>query len=235
MTAALLCALVVAMTFVPLLGYYIQRPPKKKELTVEEKRERGFYGFYNRLVGRAIQHRWSVLAGSLVFLLIGGFAASQLKSQFFPEDVQYWFYLDIWLPNDVPLIATNDTAMRAEQVVRKVVEGAPEGRKEKGTEHLLTSVTSFIGGGGPRFWFSIFPEATQTNYAQVIVQVRDKEATPKLIGPLQDELNKEVPGAWITVRQLQTNPVETPVEVLLTGRAKPNRRTESEDILSLRT
>src|ERR1700751_1012177 len=168
MTTALLCALVVAMTFVPLLGYYIQRPPARKESTIEEKRKQGFYGFYNRLVGRAIQHRWYVLFGSFVFLLIGEFAASHLKSQFFPEDVQYWFYLDIWLPNDVPLSATNDTAKRAEQVVRKVVEGAPEGRpKEKGAEHLLTSVTSFIGGGGPRFWFSIAPEATQTNYAQV--------------------------------------------------------------------
>ena len=30
MTAALFCALVVAMTFIPLLGYYIQRPPAKK-------------------------------------------------------------------------------------------------------------------------------------------------------------------------------------------------------------
>src|SRR5713226_1739639 len=235
MTASLLCALVVSMTFVPLLGYYIQRAPARKESTLEEKRERGFYGFYNRLVGRAIQHRWSVLAGSFVFLLIGGFAASHLKSQFFPEDVQYWFYLDIWLPNDVPLSATNDTAMRAEQVVRKVIEAAPEGgAKEKGAEHLLTSVTSFIGGGGPRFWFSIAPEATQTNYAQVIVQVRDKEATPKLIGPLQDELNKQVPGAWITVRQLQTNPVETPVEVLISGQADTDPRTETEDIRSLR-
>src|SRR5260370_5052226 len=37
MTAALLCALVVAMTFIPFLGYYIQRPPKRKEPTVEEK------------------------------------------------------------------------------------------------------------------------------------------------------------------------------------------------------
>src|SRR5438477_10934520 len=90
-----------------------------------------------------------------VFLLIGGFAASHLKSQFFPEDVQYWFYLDIWLPNDVHLSATNDTAMRAEQVVRKVIEGAPEeGTKEKGADHLLTSVTSVIGGRGPRFWSS---------------------------------------------------------------------------------
>jgi len=107
--------------------------------------------------------------------------------------------------------------------------------KETGTEHLLTSITSFIGGGGPRFWFSISPEATQTNYAQVIVQVRDKEATPKLIGLLQDELNKQVPGAWITVRQLQTNPVETPVEVLISGQADTDPRTEAEDIRSLRT
>ena len=235
MTAALLCALVVAMTFIPLLGYYIQRPPAKKEATLEEKRQHGFYGFYNNLVGRAIQHRWSVLLGSFVFLLIGGFAVSHLKSQFFPEDVQYWFYLDIWLPNDVPLSATNDTAIRAEEVARKVIEGAPKTvAKEIGAEHLLTSMTSFIGGGGPRFWFSISPEATQTNYAQVIVQVRDKEATPKLIGPLQDALNKQVPGAWITVRQLQTNPVETPVEVLISGQADTDPRTEAQDIRSLR-
>src|SRR6185295_18390510 len=201
MTAALLCALVVAMTFVPLLGYYIQRPPARKELTVEEKRQRGFYGFYNRLVGRAIQHRWLVLAGSVLFLLAGGFIASHLKQQFFPEDVQYWFYLDIWLPNDVPLTATSDAAVRAEEVVRQIVESsANKVSKEKSGQHLLTSMTSFIGGGGPRFWFSISPEAPQTNYAQVIVQVSDKEATPKLIGPLQTALSREVPGAWITVR-----------------------------------
>src|SRR5467141_837243 len=235
MTAALLCALVVAMTFIPLLGYYIQRPPKRKEPTVEEKRQRGFYGFYNRLVGRAIQHRWWVLAGSFLFLLIGGITASHLKQQFFPEDIQYWFYLDIWLPNDVPLTATNDAAVMAEQVVRQVVEGSAKTvSKEESGKHLLTSVTSFVGGGGPRFWFSISPEATQTNYAQVIVQVSDKEATPKLIGPIQDELNKLVPGAWLTVRQLQTNPVETPVEVLISSQTDTDPRTESDDIRSLR-
>jgi multidrug efflux pump subunit AcrB len=236
MTAALLCALVVAMTFVPLLGYYIQRPPRTKELTVEEKRERRFYGFYNRLVGRAIQHRWLVLGGSLVFLLIGGFVASHLKQQFFPEDVQYWFYLDIWLPNDVPLSVTNDVAIKAEQVVRQVVEdSAKTALKQEAGKHLLTSLTSFIGGGGPRFWFSISPEALQANYAQVIVQINDKEATPKLIGPLQGALNKQVPGAWITVRQLQTNPVETPVEILISGQADTDPRTEIQDIHTLRT
>src|SRR5713101_2666886 len=236
MTAALLCALVVAMTFVPLLGYYIQKPPKKKELTVEEKRQRGFYGFYNRLVGRAVQHRWRGLAGSFLFLLVGGLVASHGRQEFLPEDVQYWFYLDIWLPNDVPLTETSDAAVTAEQVVRQIVEGSAKTvSKEESGKHLLTSMTSFIGGGGPRFWFSISPEAPQTSYAQVIVQVSDKEATPKLIGPLQAALNKQVPGAWITVRQLQTNPVETPVEILISGQADTDPRTESQDIQTLRT
>jgi hypothetical protein len=59
--------------------------PKKKEPTIEEKRERGLYGLYNRLVGQAIAHRWIVLLTSLVFLVIGGLFASRLKQQFFPK------------------------------------------------------------------------------------------------------------------------------------------------------
>src|SRR5712675_888777 len=234
MTASLLCALVVAMTFIPLLGYYIQRPPKKKELSIEEKRERGFYGSYNRLVGRAIAHRWSVLLGSLVFLVIGGFFASHLKQQFFPEDVQYWFYLDVWLPNDVPLTATNDVAAKAEADIRQVLSDTDVHPHENTSQHELTSITSFIGGGGPRFWFSISPEAPQTNYAQVVVQVSDKELTPKIIGPLQSALSRNVPGAWITVRQLQTNPVETPVEILISGQADTDVKDEAADIRTLR-
>jgi multidrug efflux pump subunit AcrB len=234
MTASLLCALVVAMTFVPFLGYYILRAPAKPELTIEELRQRGFYGFYNKLVGKAIKHRWAVLAGSLVFLIGGGLFGSRLKTQFFPEDVQYWFYLDVWLPNDTPLSATNDTAMQAETVVRRVIENFhDDATKEKGG-HLLKSLTTFTGGGGPRFWFSVSPEMPQTNYAQMIVEVTDKEASPKLARPIQDALAKEVPGAWITVRQLQTNPVDNPVELLISGQADVDAKNEGSDIRTLR-
>jgi multidrug efflux pump subunit AcrB len=234
MTASLLSALMVAMTFVPFLGYYILRPPKKREPTIEEKRQRGFYGFYNKLVGEAIKHRWAVLGGSLVFLIIGGLLGSRLKTQFFPDDVQYWFYLDIWLPNDTPLTITNDAAMQAEQVVRQVIENLHESPSKEGRGHLLKSLTTFPGGGGPRFWMSVSPEMQQTNYAQMIVEVTDKEATPKLIRPIQDALAKQVPGAWITVRQLQTNPVDNPVELLISGQQDVEARNEVSDIRTLR-
>ncbi len=234
MTVSLLCAYLVAMTFVPFLGYYILRAPAKREPTIEERRQRGFYGFYNRLVGRAIKHRWAVLGGSMIFLVIGGLFGSSLKTQFFPEDVQYWFYLDIWLPNDAPLSVTNDGAMRAEQVVRQVIENSPDVTTKEYRGHLLKSLTTFVGGGGPRFWFSVSPEMQQTNYAQMIVEVTDKEASPKLAQPIQDALNREVPGAWITVRQLQTNPVENPVELLISGQEDVDARNEAGDIRTLR-
>ena len=234
MTASLLSALVVAMTFVPFLGYYILRPPKKREPTMDEKRHRGFYGFYNKLVGKAIKHRWAVLGGSLVFLIIGGLIGSRLKTQFFPDDVQYWFYLDIWLPNDTPLSITNDAAMQAEQVVQQVIENSRENASKDGHGHLLKSLTTFAGGGGPRFWMSVSPEMQQTNYAQMIIEVTDKEATPKLIRPIQDALSKQVPGAWIVVRQLQTNPVDNPVELLISGQEDVDARNEASDIRTLR-
>ena len=193
-------------------------------------RQRGFYGFYNRLVGKAIKHRWAVLGASLVFLIGGGLFGSRLKTQFFPEDVQYWFYLDIWLPNDTPLSVTNDAAVQAERVVRQVIDNSPDVTTKENRGHLLKSLTTFAGGGGPRFWFSVSPEMPQTNYAQMIVEVTDKEASPKLARPIQDALDKEVPGAWITVRQLQTNPVDNPVELLISGQEDVDARNEASDI-----
>ena len=74
----------------------------------------------------------------------------------------------------------------------------------------------------------------QTNYAQMIVEITDKEESPKLARPIQDALDKEVPGAWITVRQLQTNPVENPVELLISAQEDVDAKNEISDIRTLR-
>ena len=161
MTAALISSRIASMTFVPLLGYYLLRPRKTPDLTIEERRTTGFYGVYYRLSRRAIGRRWLVLAGSLVFIVIGGLGASRLKTQFFPEDVQYWFYVDVWLSNSAPIALTDDTAAAAERVIRRAVgefDTAHASQRGSGAAPLLKSVTTFVGGGGPRFWFSVSPE-----------------------------------------------------------------------------
>jgi multidrug efflux pump subunit AcrB len=211
---SLVASRLVSMTFIPLLGYYLLRP--KAEPSMEERRRSGFASRYYRMGTWAIQNRWRVFAGSLLFLALGGFLMSRLKTQFFPKDLSYLFYVDVWLPEDAPLMATNRATTEAEAVIQEVA-------KEQGKE--LESLTSFVGGGGPRFWMSVTPELSQINYAQILIQVRDKHDTRHLIGPLQRALSARVLGANLDVRQLETGaPVGIPVSIRVSGEDIPTLR-----------
>ena len=109
-------------------------------------------------------------------------------------------------------------------VLRKTVDAwsKQHGHREKEAhgkpEELLKSNTTFIGGGGPRFWFSVTPEQQQPNYAQLVIEVTDKHQTNEIIAPLQRALSAEVPGARIDVRQLENGkPVGIPVAFRIQG------------------
>ena len=122
MTCALVASRLVSMTFIPFLAYYLLRPTKKKELTMTERETTGFTGFYYRVGKFVIDHRWKAFAVSLLFLAVGLYFGHQLKTQFFPDDVQYLSFLDVWLPNDVPLTTTNRTTIQVEGILQDVAE-----------------------------------------------------------------------------------------------------------------
>src|SRR5829696_1784050 len=119
LVSSLIASRLVSMTFIPLLGYYLLRP--KAEKTIEERRKKGFAAQYYRVGTWAINHRWKVMAGGMGFLLLGGVLMSQLKTQFFPKDLSYLSYVDIWLPDDAPLSATNEAAAHTEAIIREVI------------------------------------------------------------------------------------------------------------------
>jgi len=212
--ASLVASRLVSMTFIPLLGYYILKP--KAEATIEERRKSGFASAYYRFGRFAIEHRWAFLAASLLILVAGGWFGKQLKPQYFPKDLQYLSWVDVWLPEDAPLSATRQATDEVEAVIREVT-----------SEHKigLKSLTTFIGGGGPRFWISASPEPTQLNYAQVLIEVTNSHATSHLVEPLQEALSARVAGARVDVRQLETGAaVGIPVQIRVSG----------EDIATLR-
>jgi len=210
--SSLVASRIVSMTFIPLLGYYLLRP--KAEPTIEERRKSGFAALYYKVGAFSIQHRWAFLAASLLVLASGGFFMSQLKTAFFPQDLQYLSFVDVWLPEDAPVAATNRVALQVETVARRVAG-----------KYALKSLTTFVGGGGPRFWSSVTPEQRQQNYAQVVMEVEDKHHTPHLVAELQKVLTAEVPGARIDVRQLEIGPpVGIPVAVRISGEDIPTLR-----------
>jgi len=236
MTCALVASRLASMTFIPLLGYYILRPDKKPEAPIEVRRTTGFTGFYAGVAKFAIEHRWKVAVGSLAFLVLGGFLFNQLRTSFFPDDVQYWSYADVWLPNDANFDATNQASQQVEQIIKEqaALWGKQHPDKDGKPANILRYVTTWVGGGSPRFWFSLSPQSQQLNYAEVLVELDNKDITPAFVDQVQPVLSASVPGARIDYRQLQTNPVNYPVEIRVISDADVGTAGSARDIQTMR-
>lgn len=205
------------MTFVPLISSFLLKG--RKEAPIEERRQKGFTKWYYRTAKKGIEHRKVCLAVSLLFVAMGVGLLLTLKTQFFPKDLQYFSYLDIWLPENSPLSATLKTTAQVETMVQQISDQYGHDHKEKGkTKEILESMTAFVGGGGPRFWSSATPEDPQTNYAEVILRTKDKHDTSPLLSLLQTEFDKKLAGATIDTRTLETgSPVGIPVQIRVSG------------------
>jgi multidrug efflux pump subunit AcrB len=108
-----------------------------------------------------------------------------------------------------------------EQIVQKQ---AKKFTQERAADHhrsepMLRYITTFVGGGGPRFWFSASPQTQQLNYAQVLIEVTDKEFTPEFIKELQPVLTASMPGARMDARLDQLRAISAKVKDIL--RASP--------------
>jgi multidrug efflux pump subunit AcrB len=218
------------MTFIPFLGKYILKPAKTVEVKPPGRASRAYRG----LVGFAIDHRKLVFVLSLGLLAGGGvFAAKNIKQSFFPKDLSYLSFIDVWLPEDASL---SETRARVEDVRRVLAGTAEKWAKEHGRDpnEVLKSITAFVGGGGPRFWFSVAPELPQLNYAQLLVQVKDKHDTGQLVGLWQHALTSQVPGARIDMREIETGkPIGIPIQIRISGEDPQQLRQYAQQVKTI--
>jgi multidrug efflux pump subunit AcrB len=225
LTCSLVASRLVSMSFIPLLGDWLLRPSKKAPPPIEQRRSAGFSGWYYRIGRGAIEHRWRFAVASLGFLVLGGWVMKHLKTQFFPKDLQYLSYVEVWLPEDAPLIATREIADHVEAIVRRESREYFVHHQSHGEPGGMVSLTTYMGGGGPRFWSSFGPEPRQTNYAVIVMQTMNKHDTPGLIPVLQHAMSREITGARVNVKQLEIGPpVGTPVAIRLSGDNIPTLR-----------
>ncbi len=112
LACSLVASRLVSMTFIPLLGYYLLKPSTHPPPPMAERRAHGFTGAYYRTVGWAIDHRWLALTLAMLLLVGGGAVVTRLRIQFFPKDLSYLSYVDVWLPEDATIGATNAAAVR---------------------------------------------------------------------------------------------------------------------------
>jgi multidrug efflux pump subunit AcrB len=218
--SSLIASRLVSMTFIPLLGYYLLRP--RPEPNLEERRQHGFAAHYYRVGRFAIEHRWKALFASFIILAAGAWIGSGLKLQFFPKDLSHLAYINIYLPEDAPLASADAAAAAVGRIVTQV---AAEQHRS------LDSLDTFIGGGAPRFWYSLAPEQRHANYAQVVLAFHDEHDTAPFVPILQKRLSNEISGARIDVRQLETGAaVGLPIQIRVSGADIPTLRAAADRV-----
>jgi outer membrane protein TolC len=159
---------------------------------------------YNRIIGKAMQHKKAVLV-STVIAFAGGVGLMMLVPQhLFPTAEREQFVIDVWLPEGTKIESTDATVRRIEADLAQ--------------EPVVKNYTSFIGSSFPRFYYNVNPQIPASNYAQILVNTNSVDKTPELVYALRDKLRGAAPEAMVVVKECQQGDVmESPVEVRIVG------------------
>lgn len=160
-------------------------------------------------------YRWSLdkilgkpllgIALTLVFPLTGFSIAPHLEQQFFPPTERQQFYLEMELPTQ--------SSMEATQTITREARAIMINRSE------IVDVQWFMGKSAPSFYYNIVRDRENSaNYAQGIVEVKQGVRSTALIQSLQTELDRAFPQAQTLVRQLEQGPpFSAPIELRIYG------------------
>jgi multidrug efflux pump subunit AcrB len=195
---------VVALTIVPLLCYtmFLRRPPVAKDS--QETLSRAIE-IYHRVAKWALRHRVVTLGLAVLSFAISVWIIPKLGIQYFPKAEKMLFLINVRLPTDANL----DTTTVVVKQVEEVLAAEPE----------IDNITSNIGKGSPRVYYSEEPEDETPSYAQIVVNLKESfdGSVDDYVAGLGTKL-EQVSGATIQTKILQQGPqAGAPIQIRIIG------------------
>jgi len=216
---ALLMSWVVAVTFTPYLGIKLLPHIKPLEGGYAAIYETPNYRRFRAVIRWAVCHKF-VVATSVVLLFVAGIVGlGGVDKQFFPNSDRTEILVDVTLPQGSSIEVTSRVAARLEEWLEKQPE--------------TKIVTSYVGGGAPRFYLAYNPELPNSNFAKLIVSTTNKKAQGKLLGRLRQALSSGLaPEAGVRASRLVFGPYSPwPVAFRVSGPDLVKVRSIAEQVL----
>ena len=171
---ALLTSWVVAVTFTPYLGVKLLPNIPPMEGGYAAIYETKNYQNFRSLIVWSVEHKF-IVAGSVVLIFFTAvFGMGFVKQQFFPSSDRPEVLVDVTLPQGSSIEATQATVIKIEGWLR--------------TQPEAKIVSSYIGGGAPRFWLAYNPELPDPNFAKMMILTPDAKERDKLILHIQQQV-----------------------------------------------
>lgn len=132
------------------------------------------------------------LAVVVMLFVVGVKMFGYVPPGFMPESQREQFVIDVFMPQGTDIKTTE----------RMLLDIGQDVRSKEG----VTNTTSFVGSGGLRFMLIYSPEAQNTSYGQMLVDVDDFKVIEPLVSELQVELNEKYEQASINVWKFVLGP-----------------------------
>lgn len=197
---ALIVSWFVAVLFAPLLGVWLLKVPEQKQ---REKPSRIMAAFRSLLLV-AMRRRWVTIAITLACFVVSLLALQLVPRQFFPSSDRPELVVDLTLPQNVSIFATDRAAARLDAFLK----GDPD----------VASWSTYIGRGAIRFYLPLNVQLNNDFFAQAVVVAKDVAARKRLQARLEQKLAEELPSAVSRVSPLELGPpVGWPVQYRVSG------------------
>ena len=169
-----------------------------------ESFDSGFYNVFRKTVNWCVTYRWITIVLMLLTLALGIVGMGKVQQQFFPDSSRPEILLDIWFPEGTSFAANEQVTQRLEKRLMQ--------------EEGVTSVTTWVGSGVPRFYLPLEVIFPQTNVSQYIVLPKDLRVRETLRIKLPVILAQEFPEVRGRVKVLPNGPpVAYPVQFRVVG------------------
>jgi multidrug efflux pump subunit AcrB len=162
-------------------------------------------GFYRRGITFFMRFPALAVAVGLLFPLLGFSQMGNLKEQFFPPADRDQFGLELHLPRQASIAASQALALEARQLM---------------LEHeRVQEVSWMLGTNFPKFYYNqIEAQANAPYYSQALIQLTGSKNSAAVVRDLQNLLDHRLPSARAIVRQVEQGPpFDAPVELRLRG------------------
>ncbi len=202
--AALVISWVVSVYFVPYLGALLLKSRPSAAGEVHELFDTPFYNRFRALVRWCVDHRWITIALTIAVFALGIVGMGKVQQQFFPDSSRPEILVDLWLPEGSTIEQSDAVARRFEARMLQ----------EKG----VSSVTTWVGSGVPRFYLPLDQVFPQSNVSQAIVLPKDLTEREALRKRLPALVATEFPEVRARVKLLPNGPpVPYPVQFRIAG------------------
>ena len=199
---ALVVSWFVAVLFAPLMGVAILKVPEKTAVGEEEP---GFvFRTYRRLLTSAMRARWLTIGGTIGLFVAALLAMSLIPRQFFPSSDRPELMVDLGLPQNASIYASDSVARRFDAALKDDPD--------------VARWSTYVGRGAIRFYLPLDVRLPNEFFSQAVIVAKDVEARKRLQEKLERLLADEFPGLVSRVAPLELGPpVGWPVQYRVSG------------------